>query len=270
MGRLKTSNTPELQALLSPAMSQNPVALAVEQALMRGRDWSAPVAEQIAVRLAGLITIDLIHAGQRLLEKDISEVLSVSRAPVREALRILERERLVEFRARRGAIVTAPDAKEMCDIYVVRDSLFAILLRELMEERPEDLDALLEDRLPRFTKAAEESVDAYASMSFQMNLAMTDLSANRLVAELLNSISLRTLRYFRLGLAANPGSVQTAIKTWRALHRAVSKRDIDLVLQTAKKRIESSREAAVRALSSGASKEKGKSTRSQAEVSTAA
>lgn len=35
-----------------------------------------------------------IQAGQRLLESDLSEVLHVSRAPVREALRILERERL--------------------------------------------------------------------------------------------------------------------------------------------------------------------------------
>ncbi len=130
MGRLKTTNTPELEALLSPEASQNPVTLAVEQALRRGRDWSAPVAEQIAVRLAGLIAIDLIHAGQRLLEKDISAVLQVSRAPVREALRILERERLIEFRARRGAVVTAPDARELRDIYVVRETLFAILLRD--------------------------------------------------------------------------------------------------------------------------------------------
>ena len=87
MGRLKTTNTPELQDLLTPQNPQNPLTLAVERALMHGRDWSASVAEQIAVRLAGLIAIDVIHAGQRLLEKDISDVLQVSRAPVREALR---------------------------------------------------------------------------------------------------------------------------------------------------------------------------------------
>jgi hypothetical protein len=31
-----------------------------------------PIAEQIAIRLAGATSLDLIHAGQRLLEKDIS------------------------------------------------------------------------------------------------------------------------------------------------------------------------------------------------------
>ena len=73
--------------------------------------------------------MDLIHAGQRLLEKDISEMLQVSRAPVREALRILERERLVEFEARRGAVVTAPDADDLRNIYVVRGALYRIMLR---------------------------------------------------------------------------------------------------------------------------------------------
>jgi len=270
MARLKTTNTPELGALLSPGMSQNPVTLAVEQALMRGRDWSAPVAEQIAVRLAGLITIDAIHAGQRLLEKDISEVLQVSRAPVREALRILERERLIEFRARRGAIVTAPDARDLRDIFVVRDTLFALLLRELMEERPEDLDALFEQHLPRVTKAVDESVDAYTSASFLMGMTMADLSSNRLIADLLNSISLRTLRYVRLALAADPASLGNSLKAWRALNRAVAKRDIDLVLQTARKRIEYSREAAIRALSPAAAKEKVKVGRSAARTATAA
>lgn len=258
MGRLKTTNTPELQALLTQQSPQNPVTLAVEQALMHGRDWSASVAEQIAVRLAGLIAIDVIHAGQRLLEKDISDVLEVSRAPVREALRILERERMIEFRARRGAIVTEPNAQDLRDIYVVREAMFAILLRQLVEERPEALEALFEAFMPQVSKAVEESaVDAYTSVTFLANMAMADLSSNRLVGDLLNSLSLRTLRYVRLGLASNPGLLENNVKTWRALQRAVAKRDIDAVLQTARKRIESSREAAIRALPRAEPKGKG-------------
>ena len=270
MGRLKTTNTPELAVLLSLGMDRNPLTLAVEQALMRGRDWSAAVPEQIAVRIAGLITVDMIHAGQRLLEKDISEVLQVSRAPVREALRILEREGLIEFRARRGAIVTSPDAQELRDIYVVRDTLFGILLHQLMEERPEDLDALFEQHVPGLVRAVEESVDAYTSASFLMGMAMADLSSNRLVADLLNSISLRTLRYVRLGMVANPALMESSVRTSRAMHRAVSRRDTDLVLSTAKKRIGSSREAAIEALSPVSAKEKGAPGRSSAPRAVAA
>uniref|UniRef100_UPI003F4997EF GntR family transcriptional regulator n=1 Tax=Cupriavidus yeoncheonensis TaxID=1462994 RepID=UPI003F4997EF len=250
MSRLKTTNTPELHELLSPLATQNPVSLAVERVLMRGNDWSASVADQIAIRLAGLITIDVIHAGQRLLEKDISEVLQVSRAPVREALRILERERLIEFRARRGAVVTALDQQDMRDIYIVREALFVILFRELMEDRPGDLEAFLNEHLPRVAKAAEESPDAYTSATFLTNIDMADLSGNRLIADLLNSISLRTLRYVRLGLASHPAVVEKSLKSWRALHRAVVKRDIDSVLQIAGKRVDITRESSTQVLHS--------------------
>lgn len=253
MGRLKTTNTPDLKPLLMP---QNPLMLAVEQAVLRGHKWShatAPIAEQIAVRIAGVITMGLIQAGQRLLETDISEVMHVSRAPVREALRILERDRLVEFEARRGAIVTAPDAAELRDIYVVRGALYQIMLRELMEHRPAELEAAFDLWMPSITKAAEEaSVDAYTLASFLLNLEMTELCRNRLIVDQLTSISLRTLRYVRLGLAANPESTRNVFKTWRALQRAVEKRDIETVLETAQRRIEASRDAAIRAITAPA------------------
>jgi DNA-binding GntR family transcriptional regulator len=249
MARLKTTNTPNLEVLLIPP---SPMMLAVEQAILRGHKWSlaaAPVADKIAVRIAGAITMNLIHAGQRLLEADISEVLHVSRAPVREALRILERERMVEFEARRGAVVTAPEVDDLLHIYVVRDALYQILLQQLMDECPDELQAVFERHMPKIIKAADDSsVDDYTLQSFLLNLTMTELASNRLIVDLLTSISLRTLRYVRLGLAANPELMHSSQKTWRALQRAVERRDVAGVLDTARKRIEGSRNAAVRAI----------------------
>jgi DNA-binding GntR family transcriptional regulator len=248
MARTKTVNTPDLSPLLGPV---NPLTMAVEQAIMRGKEWSraaVPIAEQIAIRLAGAITLDLVHAGQRLLENDISEVLRVSRAPVREALRILERERLVEFAARRGAVVTSPDIDDLRDIYAVRAALYAILLERLMQERPAELQALLDRQLPRLAKAAEASADEYAVENFLLNLAMNGLSSNRLAADLLASILLRMLRYVRLGFVMNPSGMAESLKSWRDLKRAVEKRDLDLVLKAAHKRLEGSFASTVRAV----------------------
>lgn len=249
MARKKTSNVPDLNSLLVP---QNPIMVAVEHVILRRHAWSsaaAPVAEQIAVRIAGVITMDLIHAGQRLLEQDISQVLRVSRAPVREALRILEREQLVEFQARRGTIVTAPDAKDIADIYAVRIALIKILLRQLMARRPADLEAVFERHMPTLVKAVEQgSVDGYALGSFLLNTDMVKLTAGRLIGDLLSSISLRTLRYVRLAHAADPSRMVPSLQTWRDLHRAVASRDVDEVLATATRRIEDSRDSAVRAV----------------------
>jgi DNA-binding GntR family transcriptional regulator len=103
--------------------------------------------------------------------------------------------------------------------------------------------------MPRIAKAADEAaVDDYAMQSFLLNLEMTALSSNRLVVDLLSSISLRTLRYVRLGLVANPDLLSHSLKSWRALQKAVERRDVDAVLATARRRIAGSRDAAVRAI----------------------
>lgn len=235
---------PALPDLLAP---KNGVMLAVEKALLRGDGASAspPIAEQIAARLAGLIALDILQPGQRLFENDISTVLRVSRSPVREAIRILERDHLIVLHARRGASVTAPQAEELEDIFEVRTALFAILLEQVMHERPHDLQRTLEHFLPELQRAAGESTEAYAVQSFLCNLAIADLCSNRLVVDQLKMISLRTMRYVRLGLAAGKDAVAGSLGGWRAFLQAVERRDVQEVVDAATKRIRQIRELSV-------------------------
>jgi len=248
MSRTRTENLPDLNVLLAPP---HPLMQAVEQAVLRGSDWtrtSAPVAEQIAARIAGVITLDLVHAGQRLLEKDISDILNVSRAPVREALRILEKDRLIEFQPRRGATVTAPDAAELNDIFVVRATLFELLFKQVMDTRPEQLERLLERFIARLKDAQQASSETYAVESFLLNLQIIDLCDNRIVVDLLKSISLRTLRYVRLGRVTRPATIDQSLRSWATLQRAVAARDTAAVLKVAAQRIQEMRDVAVQAL----------------------
>lgn len=233
-----------LPNLLAP---KNGVMLAVEKALLRGdgANASPPIAEQIAARLAGLIALDILQPGQRLFENDISAVLRVSRSPVREAIRILERDHLVVLHARRGASVTAPQADELEDIFEVRTALFAILLEQVMHERPGDLQQTLERFLPELERAAGESTEAYAVQSFLCNLAIADLCSNRLVVDQLKMISLRTMRYVRLGLAAGKDAVAGSLTGWRAFLQAVVRRDVQEVVNAATRRIRQIRELSV-------------------------
>lgn len=248
MARNKTENIPDLSTLLTP---KNALMLAVERAVLRGQEWayaSAPIAEQIAVRLAAVITLDLVKAGQRLLEKDISEVLRVSRAPVREALRILERDHLIEFQPRRGAIVTAPDEEELRDIFRVRSVLYLTMLEEVARASPAELEALLTEHIPKLEKAANESADAYAVESFLLNFATVSLCRNRLLVDILHSISLRTMRYVRLGFVASPPAIRASYRAWRELQMAATKRDVEQLISLASLRLDEAREAAIRTL----------------------
>ncbi|MFE2120303.1 GntR family transcriptional regulator [Rhodococcus aetherivorans] len=214
--------------------------VAIEQAILRRQQEAiaaTPLPEQIAARLAAIIVLDYVHAGQRLLEQDISAALKVSRAPVREALRILERDRLVEFQARRGATVPVPRAKDLGDVFDVRSRLYGLILRQEMLEQHEDLVALFDRHIPRIIQAANESVDAYAVATFLLNSEVAELSDNRILADLLQSVSLQTLRYVRLALAANPDTIRLNLEGWRALHQAIRDGDIELAVNLARNRI---------------------------------
>ncbi len=216
--------------------------------MFKGAEWAVvepSQAERIAIRLAGLITLGQIPAGSRLLEQDISDVMAVSRTTVREALRILEREQLVVLVPRRGALVTAPDAVELNEIFAVRSALYQVLLAQLMTDRPADLARVLQEHLQTMALAARESPQSYAVESFLLNLAIAGLGSNRLLAALLKSVALRTLRYVRLGRSTQPKTVAASLRTWRRLLRAVKAMDTAAVQEIAAAHIDEIRRTAL-------------------------
>ncbi|MCH5374953.1 MAG: GntR family transcriptional regulator [Planctomycetes bacterium] len=62
-------------------------------------------------------------AGMTLSENQLAKDLGMSRTPVREAIRQMEMEGLLDYAPRFGAIVRTPDARELGEMYAVREAL---------------------------------------------------------------------------------------------------------------------------------------------------
>ena len=83
-----------------------------------------------------------ITPGTRMMEVDLAKDMGVSRTPIREAIRKLEKEGLVIIEPRRGAYVSDISVKDMVDTLVVREDLEGLagllaaepLTREELEE----------------------------------------------------------------------------------------------------------------------------------------
>ena len=73
--------------------------------------------------LRAMILEGELPPGRRVPEMELCEQLGVSRTPLREALRVLEAEGLVELRPHRGAVVTPIDPKEIAAIFQVMEAL---------------------------------------------------------------------------------------------------------------------------------------------------
>ncbi|HEV8635567.1 MAG TPA: GntR family transcriptional regulator [Chloroflexota bacterium] len=80
----------------------------------------------------GIVRGDL-PAGTRLVEAQLAERLGVSGGPVRDALRQLEYEGLVETRARRGKVVVGMSERDIAEIYELRTHLEVLAARRAVE-----------------------------------------------------------------------------------------------------------------------------------------
>ena len=92
-------------------------------------------AEELRLQLADEIVQGTLAPGAPLDETDIARRFSVSRTPVREALRQLVASGLVEARAHRGAVVAQPSVerlKSMCEAMAELEALCAGLAAERM------------------------------------------------------------------------------------------------------------------------------------------
>jgi DNA-binding GntR family transcriptional regulator len=85
-----------------------------------------PLPQQVADYVRDLIIHDRLKPGERVRERSIAETLNVSRTPLRDALKILAMERLVDLTPNKGAVVTRSSDAEIADmlsVYAELDSL---------------------------------------------------------------------------------------------------------------------------------------------------
>lgn len=115
-----------------------------------------PLRELVYEELRSLILTGKIKPGTRMMEIELAEEMGVSRTPIREAIRKLEKEGLVVIEPRKGAYASEVSVKDMEDILEVRanlEGLAAYLAAERMTEA--EKKALEEVRL-KFQEAVDE------------------------------------------------------------------------------------------------------------------
>lgn len=111
--------------------------------------------DQVAEELGAEIVSGRRKAGDRLVELDLARDFGVSRGPIREAIRILERRRLVDVRPRRGAYIRPLSLKSVADLFNVRAALSMLAVRTMatspvesfvdtLERRCDELKAMVE------------------------------------------------------------------------------------------------------------------------------
>jgi len=205
--------------------------------------------EQIAARVGDRIVTEAIPPGSRIIEQAIADEFRASRGPVREALRILEREGLVRIDPRHGARATQLSLQEVRDIFEIRAELYQAVARRLAEARGDATIRLLEDGIRDLRRLAVPADDRgrYAEKVFHLTLGCTRAAGNPLLGAMITSLALQTYRYSRLGLRSRTRRRQSVV-SWLESLAAIRDGDAETAMAVSRWRILAARDEALRLL----------------------
>lgn len=185
-----------------------------------------PLIEQISNQLSRDILAGRYGPGDPIREPEVSARLGVSRAPVREALRSLEREGLVELTAWKGARVIDPSLAEVLAIFDLLAAVFGVVAQHAA------INATDRD-LERWCDCVDE-LEAVAEKRDMFAVIDTAYRAGTLIGHICGSKSAGGMLYrvgktahwlHRFLLPAPPRWRRQAIKNYRKLQTALAARD---------------------------------------------
>lgn len=183
------------------------------------------IAQEVTQQVREMIRTGALEEGSRISEKELGEAMGVSRTPVREALRVLAAEGLVQLIPRKGAFVTKPrfeDVRDMFEVMSLLEGLCARVAAEKMStsafSQLENLHQELEEHYQRRDR------ESYLQCNHRYHSYVQEIAGNRILNEVLDSLRQKFLLY-RFRQLSQPERFDQSMQEHRALLEAFRQRD---------------------------------------------
>ena len=183
--------------------------------------------EEVADRLRERIFDGELPPGAFLDEVQLAQELSISRTPLREALKVLTAEGLVRHEPRRGCFVAQVTEQDLDEIFPVMALLEGRCAYDAARNASEaDLQALeeLHAKLARHAKARR--VNDYYAANFAIHEAIITLAGNRWLAQVITDLR-KIVKLARLQQLHAPGRLEQSLSEHLAVFAALKARDAE-------------------------------------------
>lgn len=190
-----------------------------------GALWSESLHERATARLRDMIVQGRLHPGDPILEKELCDEFQISRTPLREALKVLAGEGLIELLPRRGAIV-APvvieDLRQKLEVVrLLEDHAAKLACERATDAQIAQLASLHEKLVDSFERRRNaEAID----INDQFHLAIVKASGNQSLVEVFTPLW-QHLRRSRHLVINKPEVSRNWVQAHERLMRAIRKRD---------------------------------------------
>ena len=204
------------------------------------------LSEQAYAIIKDEIITNQIKPGDLLTEEQLSERLSISRTPIREAIRKLELEGLVTMIPRRGAEVAQITEKSMNDVLEVRRAMDALCV-ELACDRitPEELQDL-KKACDTFEAAVKtDDIKQIAQADVALHDIIVQATGNQRLIQLVNNLSEQMYRY-RFEYIKDFSQHERLVEEHKVIYESIVKKDKETASNMAKVHIDNQKKAIIR------------------------
>ena len=185
------------------------------------------LSQRVRDHLRDEIMSNRLPPGTHLQEEVIAAQLGISRAPVREALRLLAAEDLVTIAPRRGAVVRSLSPEEFLAAYQVREALEVLAIRlAILRLTPVDHNALRDLHQEMVLLAARGDVDGFFEANTAFHALAVERSGNDRLREIYRQL-MNQLRRYRMRSMSLRGGLDRSLAEHAAILDAVERRDAD-------------------------------------------
>jgi DNA-binding GntR family transcriptional regulator len=212
----------------------------------RVRQMAAPLRHTVTENIRTAIAVGRFKAGERLPEREVCEMLGVSRTLVREAFRQLESEGLIKVVAHRGPIVARLTPKQAEGVYQVREELEGLASRLFAENAgPEHQQALRDafEDVKRSYRSDDSIIRLQAKNRFYE--CLVEGSGNEVLGNMLGMLNSRAMLLRATSLAA-PGRAKASLAELGELLDALISGDPEAALEASRRHVRAAAAAALK------------------------
>ena len=185
----------------------------------------AALHEQVAHRLRQMLVENRIAPGAKLNERELSEVLNVSRTPLREAIKMLAAEGLVELLTNRGAIAVELLEADVLNTFEVMAGLEAqsgeLATQRITDAELTEIKAMHFEMLAAYTR---RDLPAYYRLNAAIHSAINAAAKNPVLASIYKQVNAR-LQALRFRSNQDEEKWKSAVKEHEQMINALEARD---------------------------------------------
>lgn len=217
----------------------------MSDASMRIAAVAAPVRQKVVEVLRRAITEGRFAPGERLTERALCELTGVSRVSVREALRQLESEGLIEIQPNRGPLVSRLSKQDAVSLYQMRGALEALAARLFAslatDEKIEELSAAVSLLQQAYKRRDIEAIVVGKRKFYEV---LIEGSGNSMIGATLNTMYARINQLRRISLSS-PRRGPQSMREIRAVLAAIKRRDPEAAYAASLHHVEQAAKAAL-------------------------